>query len=57
MTKRVFFYILVLAALVWAMFLLVLGAQLWISMLLFIISIGITPILYIVNKEPEPVIN
>ena len=50
-----FFYILVLAALLWAIFLLMLGIQLWVSLFLFIIAIGIPAILRITEKRDEPV--
>ena len=50
-----FFYILVLAALLWAIFLLMLGIHLWMSLLLFIIAIGIPAILRITEKSAGPV--
>jgi len=36
-----FFYLLILAALLWAAFLLILGIHLWVSLFIFIIAVGI----------------
>nr|WP_319377069.1 hypothetical protein [uncultured Methanoregula sp.] len=45
------FYILVLAALLFAIFLLLLGVHLWISLFLFIIAAGIPTMLHITGKQ------
>jgi len=50
-----FLYLLVLVALLWATFLLVLGVQLWISLFLFIIAVGIPVILKMTTHELDPV--
>jgi len=53
-TRSFFFlYLIVLVALLWATFLLVLGVQLWISLLIFVICIGIPLLLHILEPEPE----
>jgi heme O synthase-like polyprenyltransferase len=46
-----FFYILVLAALLWAVFLLLLGIHLWVSLFLFLVAIGIPAILHVTGKH------
>lgn len=50
-----FFYVIVLVALLWAAFLLALGVHLWVSLLLFILVIGIPALLHFIGDEPEPV--
>nr|WP_321350404.1 hypothetical protein [uncultured Methanoregula sp.] len=45
------FYVLVLAALLFAIFLLLLGVHLWISLFLFIIAVGIPAMLHITGKQ------
>ncbi len=56
--RSVFFlYLLVLVALLWATFLAVLGVQLWVSMFLFIIAIGVPSILKMTSNELDPVMN
>jgi len=44
-----FFYILVLAALIWAVFLLFLGVLPWVSLFIFIIAVGIPGLLHVVE--------
>jgi len=48
------FYVLILAALLFAIFLLLLGVHLWVSLLLFIIAIGIPTILHILEDGGRP---
>ena len=47
------FYCLILAALLWAAFLLFLGVHLWVSLFIFIIAVGIPVLLR--SMEPLPV--
>lgn len=49
------FYIFVLAALLFAIFLLLLGVQLWISLFLFITAIGIPTMIHIIGTQGSPV--
>jgi hypothetical protein len=48
-----FFYLLILAALLWAAFLLYLGVHLWISSFIFIIAVGVPFILRVMESESE----
>ena len=47
-------YLIVLVALLWATFLLVLGVQIWISLFIFIVCIGMPALLHVLEKESEP---
>lgn len=49
----IFFYLMVLVALLWATFLMVQGAMLWISLLLFIMVSGMC-LFSLVMEEPDP---
>jgi hypothetical protein len=46
-----FFYILVIAALLWALFFLMLGIHLRVCLFMFIITTGIPAILYVAEKK------
>jgi len=46
-----FFYLLIIAGLTWAVFLLFLGVQLWVSLFIFIIAAGIPFILRVMDAE------
>jgi len=48
------FYVLILAALLFAIFLLMVGVHLWVSLLLFIIAIGIPALLHALNEKESP---
>lgn len=49
----IFFYLIVLVALLWAVFLLVQGIMLWMSMLLFIIAGGMSIFSFVMLDEEE----
>ncbi|MDP2796691.1 MAG: hypothetical protein Q8N94_04180 [Methanoregula sp.] len=49
-----FFYLLILVALVWAVFLLFLGVHVWVSLFLFIVAVGVPFILHVMESETEP---
>jgi hypothetical protein len=49
----IFFYLIVLVALLWAVFLLVQGVMLWVSVLLFITAIGMSIFSFVMTEE-EP---
>jgi len=49
-----FFYLLILVALVWAVFLRFLGVQVWVSLFLFIVAVGVPFILHVMESEAEP---
>ncbi len=51
-----FLYLLILVGLLWATFLIVLGVQLWISLFLIIVAIGIPAILKMTTHELDPVV-
>jgi hypothetical protein len=48
-----FFYLVILVALLWAVFLLYLGVLLWISLLIFIIAVGIPFVILVTESESE----
>jgi hypothetical protein len=50
-----FFYLLILVALLWAVFLLYLGVHLWVSLFIFIIAVGVPFILHVMESETEPI--
>jgi len=51
----IFFYLIVLVALLWATFLLVNGVMIWVSVLLFIVAAGISIFSFVMTEEePEP---
>ena len=47
------FYCLILAALLWAAFLLFLGVHLWISLFIFVIAVGIPMLLRVMEAAPS----
>jgi hypothetical protein len=49
-----FFYLIILAALLWAAFLSFLGVHLWVSLFLFIIAVGIPFLLNVMESEAGP---
>ncbi|MFA6332328.1 MAG: hypothetical protein WCX22_05195 [Methanoregula sp.] len=51
------FYILILVALLWAAFLLILGIHLWVSLFIFIIAIGIPLILRVMDDRAAPAVS
>jgi fatty acid desaturase len=50
-------YVIVLLGMLWATYLLVMGVQLWFSLLIFIVCIGVPTILHVMKIESEPVKN
>jgi hypothetical protein len=46
-------YVVVLVGMLWATFLLLMNVQLWISLFIFIVSIGIPSLLHIFKMEGE----
>ena len=50
-------YVIVLVGMLWATYLLVMGVQLWFSLLIFIVCIGVPTILHVMKIESEPVKN
>ena len=49
----IFFYLIVLVALLWAVFLLQQGVMIWMSILLFIVAGGMTIFSFVMNDEQE----
>jgi predicted PurR-regulated permease PerM len=47
-------YLIVLVGLLWASVLMVMGVQIWISLFIFIVCIGIPAFLHIMDTEPAP---
>ncbi len=47
------FYVVVLVGMFWATFLLVMGIQLWLSLLLYIVSIGVPSLLHVLKIDSE----
>jgi predicted neutral ceramidase superfamily lipid hydrolase len=48
-----FFYLIILVALLWAAFLSYLGVHLWVSLLLFIIAVGVPFLINMMESEAE----
>jgi hypothetical protein len=49
----IFFYLIVLVALLWAVFLLQQGVMIWVSVLLFIMAAGISTFSFVMTDEEE----
>jgi len=48
------FYILIVVALIWAIFLFFLGVLLWVSIFIFIVAVGIPFLLHVMEAESAP---
>ena len=49
-----FFYLLILVALVWAVFIRFLGLHVWMSLFLFTVAVGVSFILHVMESEAGP---